>query len=79
MEERQIQEEQQPRPEPDLRKLAHQLRNHLFTISLAVKSLELAREEPERFAHVLERIRSGPLSGIEEIARSLESPGADKG
>ena len=79
MDNRRIADEQRTLQEPDLRRLAHELRNHLFTISLAVKSLELAREEPERFAMVLERIRSGPLNGIEEIARSLEGPVRDKG
>jgi hypothetical protein len=57
---------------PEARRLAHQLRNHLFTISMGIKSLELTRTDPDRFASVVEQIRTHAIGGIEEIANALD-------
>ena len=60
-------------PEPELRRLAHLLRNHLFTISLGLKSLELTRNDPDRFATVLEQVRKNGFAGLEEVADALDA------
>ena len=59
--------------EPELRRLAHLLRNHLFTISLGLKSLELTRNDPDRFATVLEQVRTNGFAGLEEVADALDA------
>jgi hypothetical protein len=60
----------------DLSKMAHLLRNHLFVISIGIKSLEMTREDPDVFARVLETIRSDAFEGLEKIADSLDGMAA---
>jgi hypothetical protein len=62
-----------PAPGAELRQLAHKLRNHLFTISLGMKSLEMIREDSARFNKLLERIRTEALGGLEEVANELDN------
>jgi hypothetical protein len=59
----------------DSRRLAHDLRNHLFTIDLSLQSLE-EDPTPERLAETLRQIRT-ELAAAEKIAGDLQ--GAEPG
>jgi hypothetical protein len=56
----------------DLGELAHRLRNHIFTISLGLKSMDMLRDDPDRLARLIERVRGDAMEGLEEIALTLD-------
>jgi hypothetical protein len=54
----------------DVRQLVHDLRNHLFVITLGLQALEL-EGKPERLAELLRKIRK-EVTAAENIADALQ-------
>ena len=54
----------------DVRKLGHDLRNHLFAIQLGLQALEL-QEGLGRFAELIGKIR-GEVTAAEKVADALQ-------
>lgn len=59
----------------DVRQLVHDLRNHLFVITLGLQALELEKK-PERFAELLGKIRV-EVTAAEKIADALQDVGPE--
>lgn len=59
----------------NIRQLAHDLRNHLFVITLGLQALELERK-PEQVAALLSQIR-GEVAAAEKVADALQGVEAD--
>ena len=51
----------------DLGKIAHELANHLFVLTMAVDLLEASRDDPERFGQALQSLRSHGLEPLSDL------------
>ena len=63
----------------EAKKLAHELRNHLYLISLGLASIELKNGDPKMTASILQRIRQEGFRGIERVADALDDLSTSEG
>jgi nitrogen-specific signal transduction histidine kinase len=58
-------------PSAALRKLGHELANHLFVLTMSVDLLEASRDDPAKFEHALKSLRNHALEPLAELVDRL--------